>query len=421
MPIHPVNIFPPVSAGTPTELINILFVDDEPILLEGLRRMLRSKKKEWNMEFVTSGHKALQRMQENEFDIIVSDIRMPGMDGTELLNTVKVQFPLAVRIILSGYSEKDMILRCVGTAHQYLSKPCSAEGLEETIAGALSLKEVLSDTKLQSLVSKIENLPSLPRLYQELMAEISKDDPSNHSIARIINRDIGMTAKILQIINSAYFGLRRSVSDVHDAVGMLGTDTIKALALSVGVFSQIKVPREFSGDLNQIWQHSMEVGLMTKAISAHEGSVMTEEAFTVGFIHDVGTLVMLLNMPDLYREVIRTASENDISRVEAETEVYGTTHSAIGAYLLGLWGLPRNMIEAVAFYSKPAAHPYREFRPLTALHVAHVLCENRQDTLEEITTKFDLKYLERIGSRDRIETWHTLSQKLNDINQDDEV
>lgn len=403
---------PDESEKEDSKPIEILFVDDEPILLYGLRRMLKSKKNEWGMEFVDNGHEALERMSEKEFDIIVSDMRMPEMDGTELLNEVKERFPDVVRIILSGFSEKDMILRSVGTAHQYLSKPFSAEGLEETIARALSLQEVLTNKRLQHLISQIDQLPSLPRLYQELMDEISKDDPSNRAIAHVINRDIGMTAKILQIINSAFFGLRRSVSDVPDAVKMLGTDTIKALALSVGVFAQVRVSSEFVPVLNQIWQHSMEVGLTAKAISSHEGSVMTDEAFTVGFLHDVGTLVMLLNMPELYRKVNNLTEEEGINRIEAESRVYGTSHGAIGAYLLGLWGLPRNMVEAVAFYGDPGRHSYRSFRPLTALHAAHVLCDNKNDSLEEITPKFDMEYLERIGAKHSISDWYELFQSL---------
>ena len=411
-PTSPLSKAPEALKEGTDRRIEILFVDDEPILLHGLRRMLKDKVEKWNMEFVESGQEALEKLQENSYDIVISDMRMPEMDGTELLNAIKDLYPDVVRIILSGYSEKDMILRSVGTAHQYLSKPFNTSGLEETIARSLSLKEVLSDKSLQHLVSKIDQLPSLPKLYEELMDEVSREDPDNLVIAGIINRDIGMTAKILQIINSAFFGLRRSVSDVPDAVKLLGTDTIKALALSVGVFAQIRVPREFNGELNRIWQHSMEVGLTAKAISTHEGSVMTDEAFTVGFLHDVGTLVMLLNMPELYREAVQLSEEEGLSQADAEIRVYGTTHGAIGAYLLGLWGLPRNMVEAVAFYNDPGSHSYRSFRPLTALHIAHVLCCNKNDSVEEVTPKFDTDYLTRIGSLDRVPDWYELFQAL---------
>lgn len=396
-------------------MIEILFVDDEPILLQGLQRMLKFKEDCWSMEFVVSGAAALELLKKKKFDVIVSDMRMPEMDGVELLSAIKDIYPEVVRIILSGYSEKDMILRSVGSAHQYLSKPFNADGLEETIARALSLNEVLTDKSLQHLLSQIESLPTLPKLYQNLKDELSKDDPNNHVIATVINSDIGMTAKILQIINSAFFGLRRSVSDVPDAVRMIGTDTIKALTLSVGVFAQIKIPRELAPHLNRIWQNSTEVGLTAKAISSHEGSVMNDEAFTVGFLHNVGTLVMLLNMPHRFHEVAQLMRTESISRFDAEIIAYGTTHGAIGAYLLGLWGLPRNMVEAVAFYERPGACSYQMFRPLTALHVANVLVENNTDTIEEISQKFDLEYLSRIDAIDRIPAWFDLYHQLNGV------
>ncbi len=107
--------------------------------------------------------------------------------------------------------------------------------------------------------------------------------------------------------------------------------------------------------------------------------------------------------------------EDGMDRVEAERSVYGTTHGAIGAYLLGLWGLPRNMVEAVAFYDKPGTYSYHAFRPLTALHVAHVLCENKTATLEEIYGKFDVIYLDQIGTREKIEEWFELYHDLIDI------
>lgn len=392
--------------------IDVLFVDDERILLDGIRRMLWSKEEIWAMDFVSSGEDALELLEKKHYDVVVSDMRMPEMDGIELLNAIKERHPDTIRIILSGYSEKDMILRSVGVAHQYLSKPFSAAGIEETIARALSVKGVLSNKQLQTLISKIETLPSLPELYRRLMDEISRDDPDNQVVSKIIQMDIAMTAKILQIINSAFFGLRRSITDVPDAVKMLGTDTVKSLALSVGVFSQLKVSREFAGELNQIWQHSMDVALAAKAISTHEGSAMTDEAFTVGFLHDVGTLVMMLNLPGLYQEVNRLTEEEGIVRTVAENAIYGTEHGAIGAYLLGLWGLPWNMIEAVAFYAEPGKHSYRSFRPLTALHVAHVLCENKEDSLDEIMSKLDTDYLRKIGAIGNVPDWYELFHML---------
>ena len=399
---------------TDSDQAEILYVDDETVFHNGVKRMLEAKLDVWNLTFANTGEEALNLLGEGDFDIVISDMRLPGIDGATLLQNVKNDHPDTIRIILSGFSEQSMMLRSVGAAHQHLSKPFSANGLMDTISRTLALKRVLEGESIQRVVSRIETLPSLPDVYEELMAEIEKEFPSKEAIVRIINRDIGMTAKILQVINSAFFGLRRSVTDVGEAVGLLGTDMIKALTLSVGIFSRMKVDKAYRKRLNSLWQHSMEVGLTARAIAQREGSALVEEAFTAGFLHDVGTLVLMLNLPDLFDEVNRLSNDEELYRIDAEKQVYGTTHGAIGAYLLGLWGMPWNMVEAVAFYYNPSKHAYKSFRPLTALHIAHFLCRNKSDSLEEIAKKLDLEYLDQIGAREKIPEWYDLYHNLRE-------
>ena len=414
--LEEVSTIPGVLSDTATA--EILYVDDEKVFHNGVRRMLESKLEVWNLTFVRTGEEALEELKKKSFDIVVTDMRLPGIDGATLLQNVKTLYPDTIRIILSGFSEQSMMLRSVGAAHQHLSKPFSANGLIDTISRTIALKRVLEGENIQKVVSRIETLPSLPDVYEELMEEMEREFPSTDKIVRIINRDIGMTAKILQVINSAFFGLRRSVTDVGEAVGLLGTDMIKALTLSVGIFSRMKVDKIYRNKLNSLWQHSMEVGLTARAIAEHEGSICVEEAFTAGFLHDVGTLVLMLNLPDSFDEVNRLCSEDGTYRIEAEKQIYGTTHGAIGAYLLGLWGMPWNMVEAVAFYDRPSKHAYKSFRPLTALHLAHYLCRNKNDSLEEIAKRLDLEYLDQIGAREKIPEWfdlyHSMLAKEND-------
>ena len=102
----------------------ILFVDDEPLVLQGLQRMLRPMRNEWEMAFVESGRRALEEMATLPFQVVVSDMRMPGMNGAQFLSHVQELYPRTVRLILSGHADKDLIMKCVGTAHQFLAKPC---------------------------------------------------------------------------------------------------------------------------------------------------------------------------------------------------------------------------------------------------------------------------------------------------------
>ena len=216
----------------------IIFVDDEPNLLKGLSRMLRPLREEWEMLFVGSGSDALAALEKDAFDVVVSDMRMPGMDGAQLLAEVAQRYPQIVRIVLSGHMDKEMIYRSVGRAHQYLAKPCDAARLKSTVARACTIRDSLADKFLKELVAGMKSLPSLPSLYIELVEYLQSPEASIQTVGKIIARDVGMTAKILQLVNSAFFGLSRKVGSPSQAVSLLGLDTIRALVLSVQAFSQ---------------------------------------------------------------------------------------------------------------------------------------------------------------------------------------
>lgn len=358
----------------------ILFVDDEPMILDGLRRMLRPMRDTWETEFANSGAMALEMLACQEFDVIVSDMRMPGMDGAQLLSAVQQLYPNIIRVILSGHTEKEMILKTVGIAQQYLSKPCDADTLKETIAKAFALRDLLSSPSLQKLVSSLGSLPSLPSLYMQLVKELQNPNVSLNHVGEIISKDIGMTAKILQMVNSAFFGLRRNVSNPTEAAMLLGLDTIMSLVLSIQVFSsfdEVHCP-EFS--TQHLWTHSTEVGTAAKSfvkVSQKNSSKLADDTMTAGLLHDTGKIVLISSRADDYKKVVKLTKTENISLIEAERFVFGATHAEIGAYLLGLWGLPDSVVEAVAFHHEPLASPSSSFSPLTAVYLANLLQKYR--------------------------------------------
>jgi DNA-binding NtrC family response regulator len=200
----------------------ILFVDDEPNVLAGLRRSLYSMREEWLMEFAASGPDALAAMERQVFDVVVTDMRMPGMDGAQLLNEVRERFPQTVRMVLSGQCDREAILNSVGPTHQYLSKPCDAEQLRSKIGQAFALRDLLENPVVQKVVSQLKDIPSLPALYQQILEELRSRDPSPAKVGKLIAKDMGMTAKTLQLVNSAFFGLRCHVSNPVQAANLLG-------------------------------------------------------------------------------------------------------------------------------------------------------------------------------------------------------
>ena len=343
----------------------VLFVDDEPHVLDGLRRMLGRMRQEWEMEFVTSGAAALACLAQRPFDIVVTDMRMPVMNGAQLLNEVKVRYPGIVRFVLSGHSNPELIMRSAGSAHQYLAKPCDAEMLTQTVKRSYALRDLLSDTRLGAIVSGMTTLPVLPSVYTQLVKALSDEKTSPAEVGRIISQDMGMTAKVLQLINSAFFGIRRRIEDPAQAVFYIGLDTVRGLVLSVGVFSEFKGPMAPDLSLEALHKHCLDVGARAKQIAQGEGATpqLQGDAFIAGVLHDVGVLILIANCTREFRAVRSLSRARQMPLVEAERDVLGATHAELGGYLLGLWGLPDPVVEAVAFHHTPRFCVSNQFSP----------------------------------------------------------
>jgi HD-like signal output (HDOD) protein/CheY-like chemotaxis protein len=384
----------------------ILFVDDEPHVLRGLRRLLASQRGAWDMRFVDSGAAALESMSERPADVVVSDMRMPGMSGVELLDEVQRSFPQAVRIILSGHADTKLTLRAAGHTHQFMAKPCSADLLKSTVARCLALRDLLHNERLLRLTSKMKTLPSLPRLYQEIQEEIRSGHGSMESVGAIIAKDVGMSAKVLQLVNSAFFGLAQEITTPERAAVFLGMNTIRSLVLSVEIFSEFDAKGSNGLDPSRLWQHSFQTAGFSRAIARAEGLKQDQQdhAFLAGMLHDAGRLVLATNLPE-YREALWHSQNEKIRLFEAERQILGTTHAEAGAYLLGIWGLPTPVIEAIAFHHRPSEATHKEFDILTILHAADALEHDEDDQEVEFIRSFlDLDSPADVGD-ERLEAW----------------
>ncbi len=393
----------------------ILFVDDEPRILAGLRRTLRPMRREWDMSFVESAQEALDFLSAQPCDVIVSDMRMPGMGGMDLLRRVRKLHPHIVRIALSGQADEEAILRSADAVHQFLAKPCAAEMVKSTVTRACTLRELVEGEKLRRLITKMESLPSLPALYHELIDEIQSPDASLKRVGQIVAQDMGMSAKILQLVNSAFFGIQQHVTSPTQAVNLLGLDIIKALVLSVHVFSQFEQDAVGGQSLGALWRHSVVVGAFARQIARAEGSdrKSVDAAFVAGMLHDVGKLVLAVNLPTTYQAVGALVELEGTSLFEAERKQLGANHAQVGAYLLGLWGLPHPVVEATAFHHEPNSQAADHFTGTTAVHVANGLDHERHASDEVgVPPAFDLSHLARLGLTERLLVWRPLCMEV---------
>jgi putative nucleotidyltransferase with HDIG domain len=377
---------------------HLLFVDDDANVLAGLKRMLRAMRQEWRMLFVNSGKEALAVLEETPMDIIVSDMKMPRMDGAELLMIIKEKWPDTVRIILSGYTDPEMALRSVTAAHQFLPKPCDDQILVATLSRSCSLSNLLKNKRLKSLVAGMTSLPSLPNLYMEILALLKSEAASVQKIGEVLSRDISMTAKILQLINSAFFGFPRQISHVTDAVSLLGVDMVKALTLSIQVFSQFDQMVLKRLNLETIWSHSMNTGRLARkiALDAGAGKYCADQALLAGNLHDLGKIILAVNFPEKYSVFNGLAPQGKMSGLELEQDIFDAGHPEVGAYLLGLWGLPDDIIEAVAYHHHPGITKTEKFTPVVAVHVANALENECRNATAPASTVLDIGFLQSL-------------------------
>lgn len=386
----------------------ILFVDDEPLVLNGLQRTLRKMRDEWDLTFASSAPEALAILDKNPMDVIISDMKMPEMNGSQLLAEVKQRHPHIVRLILSGHVEQETTIQSIQFAHQCLSKPCDVELLKQTLAKLFSLRDILSDDSIKKIVSQIESLPSLPAIYTEIMVEMQSDDPSIKNVGAIIGRDVSMTAKILQVVNSVFFGLPQRIGTPRQAVMLLGLEAIKSLVLSVKIFSEFR-QKEYSWfNMDALFNHSISVSTYAKAIVKHEKmhQDLINYSLMTGLLHDLGKLILATNFKDTYQQVLVESRNSDHKLWQLEQEAFGTSHAEIGAYLMGLWNLENPIIEAIAFHHCPSKSASCELGLLTAVHVADALDHEEDSPQDQATAlQYDNDYLDRLGVSDQITEW----------------
>ncbi|MBI3130816.1 MAG: HDOD domain-containing protein [Acidobacteria bacterium] len=344
----------------------ILFVDDEALVLKGLQRSLHGMRDQWEMSFQESAALGLESLDREGFDVVVSDMRMPVMNGAEFLNEVMVRHPHSARIILSGHADRDLILQCVGAAHQYLSKPCEPEVLRDAIARAFQSRPEVELEQVRGLLAGGEDLPVLPHLFRELQLRLEDPEASVDQVAEVVERDIAMTAKILKLTNSAFFGLRRSVASTREAIQVLGVDTIKSLILMDGFLNQVRAGLPRGLDLELVAQGSLDVGRMAKRIAYREAPAFVEPAFTAGLLSMSGLLVAARAQPKAYEDIITRLEFGEATLQSLERETLGVDHAQAGAYLLGVWALPATVVEGVRTHLKPSEGP-------PALHVGSIL------------------------------------------------
>jgi len=390
----------------------ILFVDDEPKILEGLQRSLRAERHQWEVAFASGGEAALTMLAAAPFDVVVSDMRMPGMDGAALLETVRQQYPSILRIILSGFTEMEASLRAVPVAHQFLLKPCEPDTLRTAIDRATSLVEVLNSKMMTSLVGAMQDLPSIPRTYMELRKALADPETSIERVVRIVEKDVAISAKILQLVNSAFFGLTREISDIKMAVSYLGINILQNLVVSIEAFRMFQPKKAIPGfSIEELHSHSQ----LAARIAAHfpAEKKLPGAVVVAALLHDVGKLVIAERAPDHFARAVAGAREERRPLFVVEEELIGVSHAEVGAYLLSLWGLPYPVVEAVAHHHHPQRVPQHKVDMITVVYLSNLLAHEVGGDIGDsqlVFQEIDHKVLTDVSAADQLPEWRQMAE-----------
>ncbi|HYQ01081.1 MAG TPA: HDOD domain-containing protein [Polyangiaceae bacterium] len=404
------------SSRREPEKQRILFVDDDELILRSINRVLRRQAQEarWELHFVTDGDVALQRLEQSAFDVIVADAQMPRMTGTGLLRRVQELHPGIVRILMSGDTALETLRSALPLAHQFIAKPCEAQQLKATLENACGLRDILQRPELRTMAGSSNELPSAPRIYLEISNALSNSHASTRTVAEIVEKDIALSARVLQLVSSGFYGLPRQVSSIGGAVAFLGIEVIRAIVLSIEVSKMFPVSRaipDFS--IEALQKRSALAAQLAKRLLGHESG--GESVVIAGMLQDVGQLIFAARASQRFAIALSSSARSKAPLYEVELELFGSTHADLGGYLLGLWGLPQKIVHAVAHHLEPVADA-RVFDAAAALYVGNLLTQDPDmPALEEIpprTTAIDLTYLRALGVAHLLEDWRRIAREI---------
>lgn len=337
-------------------MIDVLFVDDDADVLEGLQNRLYGLRDQFSSRYASSGEEALRAFEKARPDVVVTDMRMPGMDGAALLERVRQRYPSTVRIILSGETGRPGLISAIATAHQVLSKPCDIDDLRRAIDEALHLQRSFRDPQLVSLLGEVRLLPSPPRITQELGLLLQGESVSLQQVAELLRRDPALTARVLQIVNSAYFRRDNRVAELVDAVRILGLDLLRGVVLAEELYVDLAHHPHLAQDVGRVQRQAVLTAQVAQTLARDEAE--RRLLFTAAIVQDVGLLALMAAGADRNPDV-------DID------------HGMLGAYLLSLWGLPHPLVRTVAFARQPARHGVGGLEAASLLHLASVIVLRR--------------------------------------------
>jgi HD-like signal output (HDOD) protein len=382
----------------------VLLVDTVPATLAQLQQALRQLRPQWDTAAATAPAAALSLLAQHRYDAIVSDIGVPVMDGPQLLAEVRDRHPNVVRLCLSDNPDDDAFLRAQPVTHQFLSKPCNAEHLCDVLERICALRDILQHPTIHELIGNLKALPATPQTFQALSAAIAQPNVHAADIAQIVSTDTALSVKVLQLANSAFYRRGVPVTSIQTAISYAGLEMIKSLALSACVFSALDASPTAIKRLQDLQGRSLRKAHFARMLLRE--SRHAEEAFTAALLLDIGQAVLALSAPEKFEQMMELARSSGRAWHEVELEVFGAAHPEVGAYLLGLWGLPLTLIEAVAYHHTPSRVQHAHTSVLAAVHVSDAIVDATADRPAKLLDRLDASFVARTEVSRCLSAWN---------------
>jgi HD-like signal output (HDOD) protein/CheY-like chemotaxis protein len=374
-------------------MVRILVVDDEPRCLETLESTLKRQKQRWESVFVEGGEQALEYLRRQTFAVVVCDLRMPRVDGMVVLEAARIAQPQAVRILMAAPGDALGSLKAVSLAHQFLAKPIDPSAVEQTLERACEIHALIREPELRRILGQIQKLPALPSTWARLQAAIDSPTGNASMVAAVLKADVAICARILQLVNSPFFGPVRRITALEDAVTYLGNNLIKNLVFSLELF-QATDQEHLAFTLAELRSHTLLTATIARRLVLETPGVdrkLGDDAFFAGMLHDVGLLV-LASLP---------------KEAEADTGL----HAQLGAYLLSLWGMAPPLIHAALDHHEPGLRASGRFNATTAVHVADALVLKLIPFSGCGKAELDTDYLDLVGVEDQVGRWEKIAEE----------
>jgi HD-like signal output (HDOD) protein/CheY-like chemotaxis protein len=329
---------------------SILVLDDEEPILDSVRVVFKNDN--YDITVFQKAEDALLFMKQHPVDIIISDVRMPGMSGFEFLNFAAHVAPEAVRVVMHTLGDKSLAMVAIQKelAHYFIIKPWIDHKFRNAVEEILQQRIDARAKELNFLLSSFTELPSAPKFHEKLNALLANDDKYLRLIIEEVERNPALVAKLLRAANSVFYGSRKIISSVNDAIRFIGVEYVGSLVIAVEAFYEIcvKSNEDLSGFIETCWHDAVKRAELSKLIAMQwDAKCDPRVVYITSLLQDIGYVARLCEKPVLYKRYMELVGHNRAIAYLMEMHIFTTTHEDVGAALLKSWNFPTAISSAI--------------------------------------------------------------------------